>query len=173
MLIFLGLVYFVIIYIFSSVGVVGFFWRIFWRDHTLEKNQDGPKKPRAVCCHEKDCRKGGGHSRDLINLWFVYFLTNPSKVTWEKIKNIKQQKTRTGELKRVLPSFLFCCTVDVIFLPHFSKASVADRVSDPDPHKDMPPGSGCAWKDADPDFDTGDKKASKIYRFIRWIKGEE
>ena len=74
-------------------------------------------------------------------------------------KNIKQQKTRTGELKRVLPSFLFCCTVDVIFLPHFSKASVADRVSDPDPHKDMPPGSGCAWIDADPDLDKGDKKS--------------
>ena len=26
-----------------------------------------------------------------------------------------------------------------------------DSVSDPDPPKDMPPGSGSAWTDADPD----------------------
>ena len=30
-------------------------------------------------------------------------------------------------------------------------------VSDPDPHKEMPPGSGSAWTDADPD--PGGKKA--------------
>ena len=38
-------------------------------------------------------------------------------------------------------------------------------VSDPDPHKDMPPGSGSAWTDVDPD--PGVKKAWKICRFIR------
>ena len=26
-----------------------------------------------------------------------------------------------------------------------------NQVSDPDPHKEMPPGSGSAWTDADPD----------------------
>ena len=32
-------------------------------------------------------------------------------------------------------------------------------VSDLDPHKDMPPGSGSTWTDADPDLDPGGKKA--------------
>ena len=39
--------------------------------------------------------------------------------------------------------------------------NVCGGVSDPDPHKDMPPGSesGSAWTDVDPDPDTGGKKA--------------
>ena len=36
-----------------------------------------------------------------------------------------------------------------------------------DPHKEMPPGSGFAWTDADPDLDPGGKKAQEMYRFIR------
>ena len=36
---------------------------------------------------------------------------------------------------------------------------VRDNVLDPDPHKEMPPGSGSAWTDADPDPDPGGKKA--------------
>ena len=36
-----------------------------------------------------------------------------------------------------------------------------------DPHKDMPPGSGSVWTDADPDPDPGGKKAKKMFRFIR------
>ena len=39
-----------------------------------------------------------------------------------------------------------------------------------DPHKEMPPGSGSAWTDADPEPDPGGKKAQKMYRFIRWIQ---
>ena len=34
---------------------------------------------------------------------------------------------------------------------------LSGSVSDPDPHKEMPPGSGSAWTDADPD--SGGKKA--------------
>ena len=34
-----------------------------------------------------------------------------------------------------------------------------------DPHKEMPPGSGSVWTDADPD--PGVKKAQEMYRFIR------
>ena len=34
---------------------------------------------------------------------------------------------------------------------------VLSSVSDPDPHKEKPPGSGSAWTDADPDL--GGKKA--------------
>ena len=36
-----------------------------------------------------------------------------------------------------------------------------------DPHTDMPPGSGSAWTDMDPDPDPGGKKAKKMFRFIR------
>ena len=32
-------------------------------------------------------------------------------------------------------------------------------VSDPDQHKDMPPGSGSEWTDTDPDPDPGGKKS--------------
>ena len=38
-----------------------------------------------------------------------------------------------------------------------SPPCVSDSVSDPDPHKEMPPGSGSAWTNADPD--PGGKKA--------------
>ena len=38
-------------------------------------------------------------------------------------------------------------------------------VSDRDPHKEMPPGSGSAWTDTDPD--PGGKKAKEMCRFIR------
>ena len=41
---------------------------------------------------------------------------------------------------------------------------LAPGVSDPDPQKEMPPGSG--WSDADPD--PGGKKAQKMYRFINF-----
>ena len=36
-----------------------------------------------------------------------------------------------------------------------------DSVLDPDPHKEMPPGSGSAWTDADPN--PGGKKAWEMY----------
>ena len=42
---------------------------------------------------------------------------------------------------------------------------VCCSVSDPDPLKEMPPGSGSAWTEADPD--PGGKKAFEMYRFIR------
>ena len=38
-------------------------------------------------------------------------------------------------------------------------------VSDRDPHKEMPPGSGSAWTDTDPN--PGGKKAKEMCRFIR------
>ena len=41
---------------------------------------------------------------------------------------------------------------------------LAPGISDPDPQKEMPPGSG--WSDADPD--PGGKKAQKMYRFINF-----
>ena len=43
--------------------------------------------------------------------------------------------------------------------------TVCGSVSDPDPHKEMPLGSGFTWTDADPD--PGGKKAKEMYRFIR------
>ena len=37
--------------------------------------------------------------------------------------------------------------------------NICSSVSDPDPHKEMPPGSGSPWTDADPD--PGGKKPRK------------
>ena len=38
-----------------------------------------------------------------------------------------------------------------------SRDCLSSSVSDPDPHKKMPPGTGSTWTDADPD--PGGKKA--------------
>ena len=49
------------------------------------------------------------------------------------------------------------------YIPNFFTA--LHNVSDPDPHKEMPPGSGFAGTDADLDPDPGGTKAEEMYRY--------